>query len=245
MPAPMHYAKTPITEATIDIRVALPDGANMVQLTELTQRLLKQFPESMPVYERELFLQVEAEGQSSDKTEQVGFRLMSADKHKIAHIQLNGLAFSLLYPYDRWEPFRDDARGLWETYREVLRPTRITRVAVRYINRLDIPHESVELKKYLRTVPEISEDLSQTVLSYFMQLVIPQEDILATAVINQAIVPPPTPETTSVILDIDLFREKDIPDSDEGIWAVFEQLREGKNKIFKACLTPDAEELIS
>ena len=110
---------------------------------------------------------------------------------------------------------------------------------------LDIPLASVEPKQYLRTVPEISEDLSQSVFSYFMQIVIPREAIQAVAVINQSLVPPPKPETTSIILDIDLFREQDIPSTEEGVWALMEQLRNDKNEIFKACLTQEAEVLIS
>lgn len=245
MSEPLHYAKAPITEATIDLRMTLPDGATMAQLEELRQALGEQYPESQQVYQDQLLFSVGSHHNTAEQqSRHIGFRLVSADKHKIAHIRLDGCAFTLLHPYDRWEPFRDDARALWNLYREILRPTSIRRVSVRYINRLNIPFASVELKKYLRTVPEISADLPQMVLSYFMQLIIPQEHIQAVAAINQAIVRADTPDTTSVILDIDVFRDLNIP-ADESVWNLFEQLRDSKNAIFKACLTPEAEALIS
>jgi uncharacterized protein (TIGR04255 family) len=130
-------------------------------------------------------------------------------------------------------------------YRTTLTPNNVTRIAVRNINRLDIPLASVELKNYLRTVPEVSGDLPQMLISYFMQLVIPKEDIKSIAIINQTIAPPPNQDTTSVILDIDLFREAEIPIDEDGVWTLFEQLRDGKNLIFKACITPEMEALIS
>lgn len=245
MPEPLHYAKAPITEATIDIRVMLPDGVTIAQLEELQQALGEAYPENQKVYTGELFFQLGDEPQAENRQQHTGFRLISADKQKITHIRTDGFTFSLLHPYDRWEPFCEEARSLWNIYRAALMPMRVTRLAVRYINRLDIPFASVELKNYLRTVPEVSGDLPQILLSYFMQLVIPQEEMKAKAVINQALVPPVKPDTTSIILDIDLFREVDIPEDEEGIWNLFEQLREGKNTIFKACLTPEAEALIS
>jgi uncharacterized protein (TIGR04255 family) len=245
MPEPLHYARAPITEATIELRVIAVEGMNIARLEDLQRRLRDQYPESHPIYQQQITLPITDSSGPLEKSEQIGFRLLSADKQRVAHIQLASCAFSWLYPYDRWEPFRDAARELWSVYRQALRPAEITRIAVRYINRLDVPLPSIEVKDYLRTVPEVSADLPQTLISYFMQLVIPHPEAGAVAMINQALVPPQAPGTTSLILDIDLYRDQDVPSDDETVWALFERLREGKNKIFQACLTPQTEALIS
>jgi uncharacterized protein (TIGR04255 family) len=52
----------------------------------------------------------------------------------------------------------------------------ITRLVVRYINKIDIPLPVGDLKEYLRTFPEVSSDLPQGLSGYFLQLQIPQED---------------------------------------------------------------------
>jgi uncharacterized protein (TIGR04255 family) len=78
-----------------------------------------------------------------------------------------------------------------------------------------------------------------------MQLVLPVEEVKAIAIINQALVPPLIPDTTAIMLDIDLYRDSDVPQSESEIWAAFAQLREGKNLIFNASLTEKAKGLIS
>lgn len=64
-------------------------------------------------------------------------------------------------------------------------------------------------------------------------------------VINQAIVPPPTPDVVSIILDLDLFREGDIPSNEIDIWHILEQMHEHKNIAFEACITERTRELIN
>jgi uncharacterized protein (TIGR04255 family) len=46
------------------------------------------------------------------------------------------------------------------------------------------------------------------------------------------------------MLDIDMFRDQDVPQDEQGIWQAFGQLRDGKNQIFDASLTESAKGLI-
>lgn len=78
-----------------------------------------------------------------------------------------------------------------------------------------------------------------------MQLQIPQENLAAMLVLNQAIVPPPTPDFVSILLDLDLFLERDIPSDEIALWNILEQMHEQKNKAFEACITESTRELIN
>jgi len=111
------------------------------------------------------------------------------------------------------------------------------RVALRYINRLDLPMPMDNLNTYLRTYPEVGPDLPQSLAGFLMQLQIPHEDIKAFLVLNQAMVPPAREGVASMILDLDLFRTSNLPQSDEEIWEYFEILRTRKNEIFEGCIT--------
>lgn len=79
---------------------------------------------------------------------------------------------------------------------------------------------------------------------FFMRVAIPQDDLKGVLLINQTIVPPPKPEVTSVVLDIDLFRETDVSTDEQSVWEFFEKLRERKNEVFEACITDNARRLI-
>jgi uncharacterized protein (TIGR04255 family) len=125
-----------------------------------------------------------------------------------------------------------------------LEPLAVLRLAVRYINRLDIPAQKIEIKDYFRTMPEVSPDLPQLLVGFFMQLRIPHEDLSCEMLLNQAIVPPPRADTVSVVLDVDLFRTADVPSDEDAIWDYFEKLHVRKNAVFEACITERTRELI-
>jgi uncharacterized protein (TIGR04255 family) len=74
---------------------------------------------------------------------------------------LDGFAMSRLAPYENWNAVRDEARRLWDIYRSIAKPSKLIRLAVRYINRIDMPLPLGDFKDYLRTVPDVSPDLPQ------------------------------------------------------------------------------------
>ena len=120
---------------------------------------------------------------------------------------------------------------------------RVERIAVRYVNRLNVPGPRVELKDYLRTGPEVAGELPQSLDRFFMQLQLAVEDIRSRLLLNETIIDPPSPGVVAVVLDIDLFRSEDLPQEEEGIWQLIETMRLRKNEFFEACITDRAREL--
>jgi uncharacterized protein (TIGR04255 family) len=143
---------------------------------------------------------------------------------------------------------RDEARRLWDIYRKLVQPKKITRIAVRYINQLHLPGTRVEPEDYLKTFPYLSEDLPKELRDFgpfLMSLRVPQPDLSGLLVINEALTPPKKAETVSIILDIDLCVENPAIGGEEEMWAFFQKLRERKNLYFEACITDKTRELIS
>ena len=181
---------------------------------------------------------------SSSEMQDVGFAFQSAGGEQIHQARLDGFTMNRLAPYENWERFRAEARQRWDCYRETAKPTKIKRLAVRYINRLDLPRPFGDFGEYLRTQPDVSRDLPQGLAQFVMRLTIPFEDPQCVALINETIVGA-TEEIVSVALDIDIYRDKDLPTEDSGVWEVFEQLRERKNEVFEACITNKARRLFA
>jgi uncharacterized protein (TIGR04255 family) len=181
---------------------------------------------------------------TSASTQHLGFVFASADSKQVFQVRIDGFAMSRLAPYDCWQSFRDEARRLWNTYRQVAKPSTIQRLGVRYVNRLDLPLPVLEMKDYLRTVPEVSPELPRGLAGYFMQLNIPQDDIRSTLLLNETIIEPPDPSVVSIVLDIDIFRTADLPPDDDALWSFFETLHLRKNQVFEACITDRTRELI-
>lgn len=240
-----HYSRPPITEALIDIQAQLPQGVKLDVLEEVYSSVKAEYPKREEVLMFQGQMTVGESFGATASQSQIGYAVFSNDQKQILQVRLDGFSFSQLAPYDCWETFRDEAKRLWSLYQSLTHPEAIVRLAVRYINRLDIPLPFGDLKDYLRTYPEVSPDLPQGLSGYFMQLQIPQEDLAAMLVLNQTIVPPPTPDCVSVLLDLNLFREGDIPNGEIGLWDILEQMHERKNKAFEACITERTREIIN
>ena len=241
-----HYSRAPITEAILDLKVILPDNFPIEKFLEIHARIRDRFPTSEPIHVGSFAIQAGPEIQVDASRQHSGFLFRSKDGLRIFQATLQGFTFNRLAPYDSWEEFSDDARNLWEIYKDICKPTFVTRAAVRYINRIDIPVEGpIKLQDYLKTAPEIASGLSQKNLSsFFMQLQIPQEDLNCMLVINETLALPPSPGFISLIFDIDLFRQQAWQSDDEDIWNFLTQLRERKNQVFRESITEKTEELI-
>ncbi|BDA70601.1 hypothetical protein RIVM261_074460 [Rivularia sp. IAM M-261] len=246
MQAQTRSLRAPITEALIDIRVRLPQKVELDILAQVGSSIQAEY-----VHRDDVFIMLQGEMIASSSVgatasqSHLGYRFFSKDEKQILSVRLDGFTFSRLAPYDCWQTFRDEAKRLWSIYQELTHPEAIARLAVRYINRLDIPLPVDDFKDYLRTFPEVSSDLPQGLSGYFMQLQIPQQSPATICVLNQALVPSPAPEVVSILLDLDLFLEHDIPNDEVGIWGILEQMHEQKNKAFEACITERTRELIN
>jgi len=239
----LPYPNAPITEAIIDLRVELSPDVGLEELRRAHAGQEQAYPEVRQLKCVSGRMHLGDEVTTTASTKPWGHLIRSGDGKQIYQARLDGFTMSRLAPYDRWEPFRDEARRLWNVYKEALSPRRVSRVAVRYVNRIDIPLPLRDFKDYLRTVPEVSPDLPQGLAGYFMRLEIPMPDIKSGCLLNEAIIKPAAPNVVSVVLDIDVFRTEDLPTEEDDIWRFVEDLRDRKNSVFEACITDKAREL--
>ena len=236
------YARAPITEAIIEIRVKPAPSVTVASCKPIFEEIRDQFSEvkDLVMMQAEIGPQIEAHAVQSV----VGYVLRSDRLQQIVTVTPDKFAFSQLRPYDRWEAFLPACRHLWDVYVASLRPEKITRVGTGFVNRIEIPMPVADLRDYFRTVPEISPDMQQELAGAFLQLQLPQKDIGCMAVLNEAVLQA-SASTVPVILDIDVFDESQEYDVGDKIWAKLDEFRWRKNQIFEACITDKVRNLIS
>lgn len=243
-----HYTRAPITEAIIDLQVVFPEGISVARFADIHSHISDRFPIKEPIYTGtgSFIFQPGSPVQVDANQQQNGYLFRSVDNLRIFQATLSGFTFNRLAPYKSWEEFSSDARFLWEMYRNICEPTYVTRTVLRYVNQINIPFEgAIDLKDYLNTAPEVADGLPGSVLSsFFMQLQIPQNDLNCMLVINEALVPPASPEIITVILDFDLYRQQIWQRDDEDIWHFLEELRHRKNLAFNMSITDKTRRLI-
>jgi uncharacterized protein (TIGR04255 family) len=242
------FPNAPITEAILDIRVELSNDINLETLEKFHSHndIKKCFPVKK---RRESFtggVELSPEGKISALPTSGGpdgYLFQSPTEKKIVQARIDGYTFNKLKPYEDWNTFRSEAHKLWDIYYRITNPVKITRIALRYINRIEIPIPIKNFNEYILTTPEIAPKLPQALSQFFMRLEIPNPDIQAIAIITQTMENLTENQRLPLIFDIDVIHETVSKYNETEIWDKFEQLRIFKNDIFFDSLTEKTKEL--
>lgn len=243
MPELNIYSRDPLVEVILDIQVDMPSGFSLDSLAKCQSKVKSAYPERRAARNVTGEFSVGQKVTASASDEAAGYVFLSPDGKQLFQAKRSGFTFNRLRPYSGWTAFVEEAKHLWEEYRRIARPRGYKRVALRSINRFDFAEPTVTLETYFRTFPEISRDLPQTMAGFFFKFNLPLDESGTLATITQTAVEPPNSESTSIILDIDVFRSENLPAGNE-LWPFFDALHGWKNKVFEASITDKARELI-
>ncbi len=236
-----QYKRPPIVEAVIEIRFEPPLSRDEVD------KLLARFKPDYPFSDSyaSIGVAVDVAGRRADfQEESSGYKLASADRADVLLVTMAHISCSRLAPYLGWDALRARAHGHWATWKRVIGYRRIRRIGVRYINQIDIPAataQTVKIPSYLRIYPETGE--MKVLTGYAMQLSGPLGEDSCGLVIHSSLVPSPLVDHMSIVLDVDISRENDVPQKDDEIWVLIDRIRMHKNHIFEASVTDRAREL--
>jgi uncharacterized protein (TIGR04255 family) len=240
-----QYAKAPITEALIDIQAKLTPGAKPAAFEALAAAEAGNYPKKSNILQGAFRLQVGPGVQGSSSSHKLlGVRISDPEQKQLVQLRVNGFTMSRLNPYQGWHKLQPEAKRLWTLYKEALHPTEVTRVAVRFINRIDLPNDVTDLEQYITTVPRLGQGLHSSIDQFFMQLQLPQNDLKAMLVLTEARAQGPA-DKLSILLDIDVFRDNEIPQDEDGLWQLLERFHVRKNEIFEASITEETRSLIN
>ncbi len=237
-----RYPRAPIAEAVLDVRVEELSEARLAQVATFADT---DYPKREETVLTGAELQSGPLGVSTKATRQMnGFRFTSQDGLQIVQMRNDGFTFSRLAPYEEWAIFHTEARRLLNAYTDLASPVGFKRLALRYINQIRVPPGDVRIDEYLRTRPEISDDMPTTSSGYFMTVDIPLAMFNAMVRITQTILAPDSAGLgQSLVLDIDVFRVGAWVPSDDEVTEAFRDLRQAKNLVFEASITDKAREL--
>jgi uncharacterized protein (TIGR04255 family) len=240
----INFPNAPIIEAILDIYVKLSGETTIDNLEAFYENVKEDFPEKQQRISHALNVNLSIEGVKSSQSlgGPDGYLFRSVTQNKIVQARMDGFTFNKLKPYENWKMFGTEAHKLWNIYFKIAKPLEITRIALRYINRIEIPLPINDFDEYILTNPKIADTLPQAVESFFMQFVIPNPDISAKAVIIQTM-ENPINNKLPIIFDINVFREVAFIDNKSKIWEDFEKLRDFKNDIFFNSITKKTKEL--
>ena len=240
------YKYPPVTEAVIGINFAA--DLSKALLKSVSDKLAKNYPIHQPLQNISVKLDLSPQAGKVHKTfaeVAEGHRRSSQDMTELALILSNSLIVSQLAPYPSWSTFSKRFIRDWKLFKKTLGYREIKRIGVRYINRIDIPATGslVQNEKFLNVFPRVPEMLNPLMagavqtMSYF-------DDIKCKLTLNSGVIESPILNHISFILDLDVSREIDVPQSDKDIFELLEAMRLKKNQVFEACISQRARDEI-
>ncbi len=236
----------PIKEAIIDIRFD-SDSLDLTKLLLLVDKLPLSFEEPQLIRTHNVKPIVNKDGDNEidqDDSENVGYRLVSIDGASVLQLKKDGITYSCLNSYTTWDEFKKQASLIWNTLEIRSRINNINRLAVRYINDIQIPvsETGLELSDYFVNDPKTPEDMTDGISEFFSRVVVPHNELSSKAIVVQAFNKYKN-DVLSVILDIDIYSENVNDFNDIDMWKFFDKLRDIKNIAFFGSITNETKEL--
>jgi uncharacterized protein (TIGR04255 family) len=246
--AEQPYKRPPITEAVI--AVSFGDSVDARDLGKANYDFERFYPHHQDARNVNLeFFMLPKPGSEPDTTvhkDELGHRRSSDDQTQIVILWPSLFVFSQLAPYPGWDAFCGRFCRDWALWKKVFGYRKITRVGVRYINRIDLPiiGTVTQLEELFHVYPRIPDDLGP-IFAYAMQMQLPYSEISGRITINAASVPSPLLAHSSFIFDQDLYTEINVPQTDDALYKLLNQIHVKKNEVFEASITDRARELFN
>lgn len=232
------FALAPLVEAVLDVQ--FQESLSPEQVEAGWVRLADRYPSLRKMHQQQVRFDAESESLSiQDPT--VHFRGEGEDTTQVAILRPDGIATSQLAPYRDWDSlsgrFNHDLTDVLAAVGD--RPFR--RMAVRSINRIDVPPDGpvVRYEDYLTVYPIVPSQLDP-LNTFQLSLSVPVPEVGGDATVMVYRVPGAVEGKASFIVDVDVYRQENVPSAGSDFAELLLAFRDAKNRIYRACLTPRA-----
>lgn len=165
------------------------------------------------------------------------------DKSSVVQVGPNLLAVNQLKPYISWESFKPLILSNLRTYIEIAKPKAFKRIGLRYINKIVIKGDKIELTDYFKYYPFIPQELPHVHGAFNIRVEFHYNNEKEILLLTFASIPPEKMNYSYFLLDLDyVLREAGIVPLDQADgW--LENAKLNLNAAFKACITDRCREL--
>lgn len=208
------YRKPPLIEAVCDFRFS---GSQPWDWT-VPGLFYEQIRNDFPNKEQVNVVGTIIDPAQSKIVQQAQPKMQFVNENRTRAIQVapDNLSLHQLHPYDGWECFKKSILKYLLTYRSIANPEGLTRVGLRYVNRLELPTIEIELNEYFRILPQVPPPIPQIFPSFLLNVEIPYNSPENRLRITFGTVIPENPSNNAYVLDFDIFTSDNaIPSMEE------------------------------
>lgn len=169
------YAKPPLVEALCEFHFVPGQEWDWTIPGLLYAELETRFPKKQQAEDVEFRVQEDLKNVRRMSSNRL--RFLTDDEKSLIQIGPNVLVINCLQPYPGWGIFRDMIQDSLAKYARVANPKEVAVLALRYINKINVPQEGAMLEDYLKAIPQVPENLPDTLVGWALSLHIPFRDM--------------------------------------------------------------------
>jgi uncharacterized protein (TIGR04255 family) len=240
-----RYRNPPIEEAVCDIQFAPGTDWDMTMPGRIYE-ILKGTYNEKPRHQQLIEAQVQAPGAEGSASASLQHRfgktrvqLLAEGGTKIVGVGAEQLSVHMLRPYSCWEDFLPRIGQALRAYRDVASPEGITRIGLRYINRILLEGPAPDLSEYFTIPPKLPPGGPETrMVAFFNRKEAEFLDKPIRIVITFADMEPRVPEQSAYLLDIDiLWMATGTPLPLDELDPVLDDLKVRHREVFESLIT--------
>ena len=166
------------------------------------------------------------------------------DESALVQVGPDLLVVNHLRPYPTWGEFKTMIENALRVYQTVVSPKNVRRIGVRYINRLEMPTQQVEIEDYLVAVPKVPPSTPQSFATWLQRVEIPFDEANGLMILQSGSVKQEEQSNPSFLLDLDFITLDSKMVSLETAMEWVEVAHTEVENTFEACITSKMRELM-
>jgi len=232
-----RYRNPPVIEALCEFRFKPGQPWDLAIPGLVYEKIQDRFPKRRlaKIFELSVTATPGGVGQQVLTTDRMQF--LREDERALVQVDRDLLAVNHLKPYPTWQEFLPLIEHGFSAYRDVAQPKGFERIGLRYINRIEIPGQPVDLAHYLEFRPFVGPSLPQDYGPFMVGIEAPYQNgrdrlrlQLATAAITK-------PDALAVMLDLDYFLAEPGAVQLDNVLAWIDAAHGRVEEAFEACIT--------
>jgi uncharacterized protein (TIGR04255 family) len=241
------YPNPTIQEALCEIHFRLPDQVEWkpTLFGEIFKHIQPEFPEFEPLTQVGFRMQVRPSGMEQQfLPPQPRMRYKHATRNLLLQLSPNILTVNVLPQYAGWVQMSQDILQGWTKVSEVIEPASITRIGLRYINRIDRTQPTETSSHWLASSDYLPKSVLSSLPGFLSRVETRMNEHYRLIVTLGEMSQPVVLEVGAIVFDIDCIVEKEMSITAQAITAEINGLHDTAWRIFSDSMTPRLAQLL-
>jgi uncharacterized protein (TIGR04255 family) len=239
-----QYRNPPIVEAICEFRFSQETKWDPTIPGLLYDKLKEQFPNKESRFNQEVEVKVDDKGLQQWVTHPNQMAVfLSQDQKSLMQVGPNKLSIHYLKPYPGWENFRPKIKQTYDVLISLIDIRGIDRIALMYIDKIEIPGHNIDMKQYFNFMPNLGEGFNQPFTDFIVGCDFPYNDKRDICKLQLTSALPENKANTAYVMTTEYFLAQPKVISKDAALDWVEEAHTVVHDTFKNCITEKLEDL--